>query len=235
MSDWNEAKLETLEDAYATGEITSSDLADSRGLSLHAASIRLKRYHRQGLFTREKNGKKYVYDITGKGIERIDWIRKQKATKELFQTIITKRCPVKKLKNVTSIVEQEQSYSESDISPETSLLKYISNKRCPVVRPRNLETQDSVDLDEDDFDEDDYDEDDYDEDDFDETDEYDNIQEEDVLDEDALFLKNIQRCKVNREENDPTDAEEMEEDENIEDIFKRLSKQRCKVNNDDPD
>ena len=75
MSDWNEAKLETLEDAYASGEITSSDLADSQGLTLHAASNRLKRYHRQGLFRREKNGKQYVYDITVKGIERIDWLR----------------------------------------------------------------------------------------------------------------------------------------------------------------
>jgi DNA-binding MarR family transcriptional regulator len=218
VSDWNGAKLETLEDAYASGEITSSDLADSQGVSLHAASTRLKRYHRQGLFRREKNGKKYVYDITVKGIERIDWLREKKATKELFQTIAAKRCPVKKVKKITSNVEQEQNYSESEITPETRIFKKYSEKRCPVVRPRNLETQDSVDLDEDDYDD---------------TDEYDNIHEGDLLDEDSLFFKNIQRCKVIRKGNDPMDTEDLVEDESIEEILKRLSKQRCKVNNVD--
>ena len=222
MSDWNEAKLQTLEDAYASGEITSSDLADIRGLTLHAASNRLKRYHRQGLFRREKNGKKYFYNITVKGIARIDWLREKKTTKKLFQEIAAKRCPVKKEKNVTSFVEQEQSYSNSGMTPESMILKY-SDKRCPFVRPRNLEPQDSVDLNEEYEDEEDYID----------TDAYDNIQEEDEINEASLF-SNIQRCRINKKENDPISAQDLdEEEEDIDDIFQKYSEQRCKINNNE--
>ena len=223
MSDWNEAKLETLEDAYASGEVTSSELAYSCGLTLHAASTRLKRYHRQGLFTRTKIERQYVYYITVKGIERIDWLRKQKVTMELYQTISTKRCPINREK-IPAPKRNRNQNSNTELSQETRFLEDISAKRCPVVKPRTPETPNTIDLDEDDFYEDEYDN----------TDEYDNIQE-DILDETVLFLKNIQRCKVNRKENDSIDAEDIEEDENIEDILKRLSQQRCKVNNEESD
>ena len=223
MSDWNEAKLETLEDAYASGEISSSDLADSRGVTLHAASNRLKRYHRQGLFRREKNGKKYFYNITGKGIERINWLRENKVTKELFQTIAAKMCPVKKAKNVTSIVEQKQNYSDSNLAPETRIFKNYTDKRCPVVRPRNQNTQDSVELDEEDYEEE-----------YDDPETYD-LDQEDELDENSYLFNNIQRCKVIREENDPVLTEDSEEEETVEEMFKRLSQQRCRINDDDID
>ena len=225
MSDWNEAKLETLEDAFAFGEISSSDLADSRGLSLQAASRRLHRYQLQGLFRREKIGKKYFYDITKKGIDRIDWLREKKVNEELFQAIAAKRCPIKREKIMAPEIEQEQSFIGSEIAPEINIFKDFSDKRCPVIRHSDPDTPGSVDLDE---------EIDFDEEDFDDPDEYDNYQEE--MDKASMFLKNIQRCRVNKEENDPISVQDSdEEEEDIEDILKRLSLQRCKVISDDID
>ena len=100
----NEAKLETLQELYDLGEVTASDYAKTNGLSLHCASMRLGRCYKQGLLGRWRDGREYVYYITDRGLERIEWLLRLKHW-EIGITL--KRCPVNRNQSVTEALDEE--------------------------------------------------------------------------------------------------------------------------------
>ena len=77
MAGWNMRKLQILEYADEVGEVSSFDVAEALNLEIHNARTLLLKYHRQGLLSRytvDAYGTR-LYEITGKGVERIGWIR----------------------------------------------------------------------------------------------------------------------------------------------------------------
>lgn len=75
---FNERKLEILELVEAGFE-ASSEVADACGITQSCASSLMGRYWRQGLlhrYTASYDNLK-VYSLSEKGLERIDWLRKQ--------------------------------------------------------------------------------------------------------------------------------------------------------------
>ena len=73
----NERKLQILEEV-ASGNDTSSGIAQSLGISQTNASELLRRYWTQGLlwrYTAELNNEK-IYETTPKGDDRIEWLQK---------------------------------------------------------------------------------------------------------------------------------------------------------------
>ena len=69
---FNEFKLLILE-ALEGGESAAGDLA-SLG-SREAVSMALMRYHRMGLLHRRREGHGYVYSLSQRGIERLEYLR----------------------------------------------------------------------------------------------------------------------------------------------------------------
>jgi hypothetical protein len=201
VSKRNEAKIDTLECVLDLGDVTSNDLSHIREVSLHCASMRLKRAHRQGLLTRDKIGKEYYYEINSKGIQRLAWLKKVKREKEasiysaleiqffppsksgresvlkildnIFQR--TEKCKVKKDYNDES--QNQASDNISDIKMEDV---FQNVEKCEVRRERKTQ------------------------------------QEEDM---EKLFKRISQeRC-----------ARATQQEEDMEKLFKRISQERCEV------
>ena len=173
MSLRNQAKIETLDEVFYLGEITSTDYATIQGITLHSASTRLKRAYRQGLLTREKNGKHYVYSISNKGLGRRDWLKANEAVEDLLENVADKRCSL----------DLDQSTQQDDTN---NLFIRAKNNRCPIVR-------DSISEDDDFHDDADDEDDDYEDDDCEENDD-----EED--ESESFDFSEIQRCVVEHEE-----------------------------------
>jgi DNA-binding transcriptional ArsR family regulator len=84
---YNEAKIEILELVSELGECTAFDIAEITGRDEKAAAMALMRYYRQGLLHRYREGYSYVYGITEKGEGRLDYLRKEKELRKLFDDI----------------------------------------------------------------------------------------------------------------------------------------------------
>lgn len=69
-------KLQVLQYVRDHPETTSEDIARDLGLEIHNARMLLLKYHRQGLLNRHSfaRGLWKVYDVTTKGLRRIDWL-----------------------------------------------------------------------------------------------------------------------------------------------------------------
>ena len=79
MAGYNERKLEILEYVSKCEDVTASNVAEDLDLEIHNARTLLRRYNRQGLLTRYKSDDSWgtrKYNITEKGLERIEWIIK---------------------------------------------------------------------------------------------------------------------------------------------------------------
>ena len=77
--EFNELKIMVLEileesEAMSSDEILYS-LDDDVEIDPKALQMALLRYHRQGLLHREKRGRNYYYEITERGIDRLNWLR----------------------------------------------------------------------------------------------------------------------------------------------------------------
>ena len=72
LSFYNERKLDILRIAESEAGITSNSLADL--MDSKAASMALMRYHRMGLLSRSRDGGEYVYVITERGLERLEYL-----------------------------------------------------------------------------------------------------------------------------------------------------------------
>jgi hypothetical protein len=165
VSKRNVAKIDTLECVYDLGFATSTDISQIREISLHCASMRLKRAYRQGLLTREKNGKHYYYEINSKGINRLAYLKKRKRKTEEKKDVPNysappiqlwppvksqregkqakqvnvfqskKRCKVKK--DYTN--EQKNQVTEDDIN-DSDIEDYFRNvEKCEVRRDNGKE------------------------------------------------------------------------------------------------
>jgi DNA-binding MarR family transcriptional regulator len=179
MTDYNEAKYETLQEIYDQGEISASDLAYTNGLTLQNASTRLRRYSRQGLLGRYRNGREYIYYITDRGVERLEWLTTNRITQEWLK-YANQRCPVKK-----KVPDDEQN-------DEHDLYDTESNDENNMDLYTSEDEDEDIEIYEDD----------------DEPLERPSSREEEV-DDLYSFLKNIQRCRVNRNNEDSDFDEEI--------------------------
>lgn len=73
--EYNERKLIVLSAVYELEEATVYDVWEAMDdeVSLSAIGMSLLRYHRQGLLNR-RGDKEKIYEITGKGLERLNWL-----------------------------------------------------------------------------------------------------------------------------------------------------------------
>lgn len=73
----NARKLQILELAEEEGEITSADVSKELGITLHNASMLLRRYWKQGLLSRKASGlcNRKTYSIRRKGRRRLRWLQ----------------------------------------------------------------------------------------------------------------------------------------------------------------
>ena len=74
MSGYNEAKYEILSLLDELGEATSSDVAEITGRTIYSASRNLGNYYRQGLLNRYWGSGEYVYSLSDRGSERLEWL-----------------------------------------------------------------------------------------------------------------------------------------------------------------
>ena len=72
-SGYNVVKKEILEILSELGEVTVRDIADITDRSYESVAMALLRYHRQGLLYRS-GGREKIYELTEKGLERLNWI-----------------------------------------------------------------------------------------------------------------------------------------------------------------
>ena len=107
MTEYNDAKLETLQYLNDQGEGTSSDYAYTYELSLQNASMRLRRCSKQGLLGRYREGREYIYYITERGVERLQWLI---LIKHIERRFTVKRCPVNEMSRVNDLEEDELDY-----------------------------------------------------------------------------------------------------------------------------
>jgi len=75
VSAYNVAKTEILDTILELGEATSYDIAELTGRSTENASVLMLRYHRWGLLSRHRGSWGYVYEITRRGIQRLEWLQ----------------------------------------------------------------------------------------------------------------------------------------------------------------
>ena len=159
MSDFNEAKLETLHMVDDYVELSPSELADLEGISLHCASNRLRRYYKQGLLDRGWDPPSFNYVITEKGLGRIDYLESVSFQNTADAAQIN-RCEVERTSDTDDTQDFNLDESESEelddfdedddddldedeeqdyyeIVPEPSFLdaiKFAANNRCRVNR-----------------------------------------------------------------------------------------------------
>jgi len=74
MARRGERKLQVLLYAASCESFTSEDIAQNLDLEIHNARMLLLKYHRQGLLSRRQDYLCKVYQITEKGLRRIDWL-----------------------------------------------------------------------------------------------------------------------------------------------------------------
>jgi len=75
---YNETKkyiLETLEENDMDARSIYESLSESTNISIRAVQMALLRYYRWGLLDRTREDGIYHYEITDKGIERLNWLR----------------------------------------------------------------------------------------------------------------------------------------------------------------
>lgn len=137
MSDRNEAKLETLDDAMYFGDVTSSDISSHRGLSLQNASVRLRRAHKQGLLSRERAGRTYIYSITSKGEGRYHYLI-LKRDEEILKQAANKRCPIKRTNQIENI-PIEIHVSKPQTLKKKNVFEYYKDRRCPVSKVNKID------------------------------------------------------------------------------------------------
>lgn len=69
-------KLHILE-IIGSNSTTSEELADELGVDRPHASKYLLQYYRQGLLNREKGHREFIYELSDKGEERKNYLKKQ--------------------------------------------------------------------------------------------------------------------------------------------------------------
>ncbi len=74
MSGYNEAKVVILEALIDVGEATVDDLVGLLGWSREGMAMALLRYSRQGLVSRRREGREYIYSLTQRGFERLEYL-----------------------------------------------------------------------------------------------------------------------------------------------------------------
>lgn len=75
---YNQIKIETLDLIENMGEATTHEVAELTGRRYEAASMAMLQYHRYGLLHRRKLERgAYSYSITERGIERLEWLKRE--------------------------------------------------------------------------------------------------------------------------------------------------------------
>lgn len=222
MSGRNQAKLETLEDTMYFGDVTSSDIASYRGLSLQNASVRLRRAYKQGLLCRERDGRTYIYSITSNGEDRYHYLI-FKRNEEIIIKSAKKRCPTTRSTH-TVIVPIEMHVSEPQTLKKINVFEYYKDRRCPVPKKNKinpikpftnvlLTPTKNVRI-------------------------FQDVQKCRIIKEQKIesIWDNVNRCRIVDENDDldldspePEDEEEEEDEEDVVSLFERLSQERCKV------
>ena len=72
--EYNERKLEVLIYARDYEPITSQNVADDLDIEIHNARMLLLKYHRQGLLSRRSEFERKIYNISDKGLSRIEYL-----------------------------------------------------------------------------------------------------------------------------------------------------------------
>ncbi len=78
MVEYNRAKLEILEVLEIT-ESTVKSVARVTKRTHACAGTLLKNYHKMGLINRHREGRGYVYSITKKGSNRLEWLESKRS------------------------------------------------------------------------------------------------------------------------------------------------------------
>ena len=84
--------------------------------------MRLMRYHRDGLLARKRRGKRFEYQITVKGEERLMYLWKKHGSYEVNKNLSPKEANVKKkmaelrLKKGIYLLEKHMSKTQKDLS-----------------------------------------------------------------------------------------------------------------------
>jgi DNA-binding PadR family transcriptional regulator len=82
VSGYNVVKKMILETVEDLGEVTAYELAEILERSYESVAMALMRYHRQGLLSRDtEEGRRKVYKITDRGIERLEYLQDQEKDK----------------------------------------------------------------------------------------------------------------------------------------------------------
>jgi hypothetical protein len=138
LTSFNQAKLETLKIVYETGETTPGDLEDYLSITLHCASNRLRRAYKQGLLERYYDTYSYIYMITEKGINRMNYLETLN-TVESLKALKSKRCKITRPRAIDQDEDDGIYYEELDEEYEENIeleqfLLNVANERCPVTR-----------------------------------------------------------------------------------------------------
>ena len=83
--DYNELKLSILRllsDHRASDSVAIAAGLEALGIRLHMHAVRmaLVRYYRQGLLTRQRRSGLYVYEISERGMKRLEWLQSVRST-----------------------------------------------------------------------------------------------------------------------------------------------------------
>ncbi len=78
MSNYNAAKIEILGIIEDLGETTTMEIAELTGKRYENVSVLCLQYHRFGLLHRRSlKGRAYAYSISTRGLERLEWLRRE--------------------------------------------------------------------------------------------------------------------------------------------------------------
>jgi DNA-binding MarR family transcriptional regulator len=124
---YNEAKVPTLALCHELGELTPGDLALMEGISPEAASMRLIRYHKWGLLNRTRQGRSYVYTITERGEERLEWLKEEYPDS-------SKRCRIIRDLETGEVLYMVDDRILDDPEELGELLNTIGKRRCKVEK-----------------------------------------------------------------------------------------------------
>jgi hypothetical protein len=133
---YNEAKTLTLSICRELGEVSPRDLAGVEEITAETASMRLIRYHKQGLLTRTKEGRSYVYTLTQRGLERLQWLETQPDEEYYdleFSSVILRKCKLirdQETRAVTDVRENAALFeNKNDLM---KFLRLIEERKCRV-------------------------------------------------------------------------------------------------------
>lgn len=128
---YNEAKFPTLSIIYNLGEITPGELAWIEEIESTAASMRLFRYYRWGLLNRVKQGRSYVYTLSGRGLERLEWLEETWDVGEEEWDIEFQRCLLIRDQKTGRVTDLECFEDEEDLEKYFNLME---KRRCRISR-----------------------------------------------------------------------------------------------------